>query len=466
MSLKSPILGPQSVGTSSDIWTQIIGLTIPNVAASLAMFSSVVITTFCVAYEDDAPMLAALGLGNLMGNILGFSVGVGLTSVLDTLVSQAYGAKNFDLASTHLNRARLIVTIAFIPSFLTLFFADSLLLSLGQDPDVSALAAAYTRAFVLGLPAFFYYCCSSAFLRSCQFPNPPLMANVLGTVAHLVLCILLVNKLGWGLWGAGLAMTCNNIVRCVSLEVFLVRNPELKGHAFNSSEIFSYRGIRHFLGLGIPFFIMVSAEWIAYELQSLFAGWVSTEGLAAHVACANVVAIVFMIPNGVSQSLSTLVGASLGEGLPKQSKLFAKKGGFMMLGIACTYGVSVMMFNSSIASMYSSDQTTNSILKSCLILTVFFVVFDAMNTTEASIIRGMGLQTRAAKYQMIGMFGVMLPVGFYLYRYMGIPGIWVGNNAGMLTSALLFLRMIVSADWNECSKRAIREAKAQPHPSI
>lgn len=469
VSLRSPILSPREhykhLPTVADPqvkpggpWAQIFKLAIPNVSSSLAMYSTVVITTLCISRLDDPALLGAFGLGSLIGNVLGLSIGVGLTSVLETLVSQAYGADNMKLASVHLNRARLVVTIAVIPCCFALFFTDSLLLFLEQDPLVSSLAAQYTRSFMIGLPTFFYYSCASSFLRSCQHPHPPLIANIVGSVAHLFVSILLINVWKWGLWGAGLAMSFNSIFRFVILEIFLSWKPELRGHKV-TREMISLRGIRHFLGLGIPSFLLVAVEWVAFELQSVFAGWVSTEGLAAHVAGVNVIAIVFMVPNGISQSLSTLIGASLGEGLPKLGKEFAKKGALLMFGIACCYGFAIWWFTDAIAFLYSTDEVTMNILTTVLAITSVFVVFDAMNTTGAGIIRGLGLQSRAAKYQMMAMFGVMLPVGYILYPHFGVPGIWYGSISGMLVNAFLFLRVVSRADWNECSRRAIQESR-------
>ena len=65
------------------------------------------------------------------------------------------------------------------------------------------------------------------------------------------------------------------------------------------------------------------AEWWAYELQALVAGWVGTEGLAAHVAGANVVTAVFMVAIGIQQATSTLVGFSIGNQKPKNAKEIA-----------------------------------------------------------------------------------------------------------------------------------------------
>ena len=200
--------------------------------------------------------------------------------------------------------------------------------------------------------------------------------------------------------------------------------------------------------------------FVSRRLQAVFAGWVSTEGLAAHVAGVNVIAIAFMVPNGISQSLSTLIGASLGEGLPTLAVDFTKKGCLLMWCVACTYGLGIYLGVDDISRIYSTDPAMRKILTTILVMTSGFVVFDAMNTTLAGVIRGLGLQTRAAKYQAVAMFGVMLPVGYFAYPHWGVPGVWVGSIVGMTVSALLFLSIVRKADYKDCSRRAIREATA------
>ena len=439
-------------------WGQILELAVPNVAANLIMYSTAVVTTLCISSLDQPDLLASFGLGNLIGNVLGLSIGVGLTSVLETLVSQSYGAGNVRLASIHLNRARIVVTAALFPCAICLWYTDQLLLWLGQDPTVCALAATFTRATIPGLLPFFYNCCTSSYLRSCQHPRPPLIANIIGSISHVFVCIYLVNTLGLGMLGAGLATTINNILRFVILEVFLSwKSSELHGHSWDP-ETLSWKGIHHFLGLGLPSFALVFSEWAAFELNSVIAGWVSTEGLAAHVAGINILAIVYMFPYGVSQSLSTLIGASLGEGLPKLAIEFTNKGRWLMFGIACIYGSLIYIYRDGIARIYSTDETMLEILTSLLTLCGGFVIFDAMNTTQAGIIRGLGLQTRAAKYQTFAMFGVMLPFGYIFYHQLGVNAVWWGAMLGMTTSATLFYSLIYHCDYYECSRRAISES--------
>jgi MATE family multidrug resistance protein len=64
---------------------------------------------------DGAVLMGAATLGNMMCNITGFSLAYGLCSALDTLISQAYGAKAYRLTGLYAQRAAVILTLSSIP---------------------------------------------------------------------------------------------------------------------------------------------------------------------------------------------------------------------------------------------------------------------------------------------------------------------------------------------------------------
>eukprot|EP00913_Durusdinium_trenchii_P035685 g33390.t1 len=61
--------------------------------------------------SSTSASLAAVGLGNMMQNCLGLSIGWGLLAALDSLVSQAYGAGNQAVACEQFQRGRFIATL-------------------------------------------------------------------------------------------------------------------------------------------------------------------------------------------------------------------------------------------------------------------------------------------------------------------------------------------------------------------
>ena len=58
---------------------------------------------------------------------------------------------------------------------------------------------------------------------------------------------------------------------------------------------------------------MICFEWWCFELLTLFAGLLSKSELSAQVAIINLIAMMFMIPLGVSFTASSLVGIEIGK---------------------------------------------------------------------------------------------------------------------------------------------------------
>jgi MATE family multidrug resistance protein len=109
------------------------------------------INTMFVGHLNDPAKLAGVGLGNLIINMFGVAIIVGMNGALETLVSQAYGSGNLYMAGVYLNRGRFIVAISFVPIFLILNSGETILVSIGQDPEVSHYAAIYIRTLLPGI---------------------------------------------------------------------------------------------------------------------------------------------------------------------------------------------------------------------------------------------------------------------------------------------------------------------------
>ena len=69
---------------------------------------------------NNITLIAGIGLGTLLVNVAGISITTGVWGGLDTLVSQAFGNKNFYEWGAYLNRCRIVLIAVFIPQALIL----------------------------------------------------------------------------------------------------------------------------------------------------------------------------------------------------------------------------------------------------------------------------------------------------------------------------------------------------------
>ena len=443
---------------------ELLRLALPNAASFIAMHVGPVSTVVFMSGLCDPPALAAIGLGSLVSNVLGFSIGIGLTSVLDTLVSQAIGSGNEDLALIELNRARFIACIVTIPSFVILWLTEPILIFLGQESETSRLAGIYVSCSAIGLLPSFLFFSLAAYLRAARYPEPPLIVNTICSMLHVILAAVFILLFRWGLFGAGVAVSLTAWTRWLMLEFYACRRMQsaccvhlvhllLTAHGRTAL----FKGMRGFLGQAVPSAILMWSEWWAYEAQALIAGWISVPALAANVVCANLVTVTYMIPMGLAQAAATIIGGFLGAGKPQAARDSAVTVISLTLIVMCVLAVSVMSLRERLLQLYGED--VREPLGQALTVVAGFCVVDGIQGVLEGVLRGMRMQKVAVKYKLIAMLLIRLPLGFLFGLVFGggVSGLWFGAVLGMSFSSVVYLSKILHADFSACSVEAMRQ---------
>nr|KAF6458903.1 solute carrier family 47 member 1 [Rousettus aegyptiacus] len=97
--------------------------------------------------------LDAVTLAIAVINVTGISVGFGLSSACDTLMSQTYGSPNKKYVGVILQRSLLVLLLCCFPCWALFLNTQQILLLFRQDPDVSRLTHTYVTIFIPALPA-------------------------------------------------------------------------------------------------------------------------------------------------------------------------------------------------------------------------------------------------------------------------------------------------------------------------
>ena len=160
--------------------------------------------------KDDV-QTAAVGLGNAVVYIFGLAIVVGLNAGLNTFVSQAYGAGQYELCGVYLWRGRIVLIFSIVLISPIFIFSKQILILLKQDPDVSEAASHYMLSLFPGIIMLGFLDLDRNFLTSLNLVEKAMLCQILSPVIHGLVCYYLTITAGYGIVGTGAASFITNM---------------------------------------------------------------------------------------------------------------------------------------------------------------------------------------------------------------------------------------------------------------
>lgn len=158
----------------------------------------------------------------MFANVTGNSVGMGMASALDTLVSQSYGAKQYTLVGLHTQRGMFVLTLLCVPVAVVWLFTEQFLLALQMPHDVSANAGIWTRLLIIGLWPYLMFECLRRYLQGQRVLWPIVVASTVAAVINVVFNVIFVVVLDFQMMGSALATALSNWVSFITLTICIV----------------------------------------------------------------------------------------------------------------------------------------------------------------------------------------------------------------------------------------------------
>ncbi|CAG08942.1 unnamed protein product, partial [Tetraodon nigroviridis] len=241
----------------------------PQILAQFVGFAlGLVSTVFCGhlgKVELDSVSLAITVI-----NVAGISVGVGLSSACDTLISQTFGSRNFQKVGVILQRAVLILLLACFPCWAILINTELILLAVGQEAEVARLAQVYVKIFMPALPATFMYALQIKHLQNQGIIWPQVITGIFVNLLNGLLNYIFLYPLNMGVAGSAVANTLSQFSLMVILYCYTVWTGLYKDTWTGWSKA-CLQDWGSYLSLAIPSMVMMCVEWWTYEIGSFLA---------------------------------------------------------------------------------------------------------------------------------------------------------------------------------------------------
>ncbi|MGA1802514.1 MATE family efflux transporter [Rhizobium sp. HT1-10] len=422
-------------------------LGVPLIGAQLAQLG-INTTDVMIVGRLGAEQLAAMVLSaQFLFTILIF--GSGFSIAVIPMVAQAYGRDDVISVRRSL-RMGLWVSLGYWlvmqPAF---YYSEDILLAAGQKPDVARLAAGYIAIghFAL-LPASLYNV-----IRSLVSAIGRASIVLYVTIAMLVMNALLAYGLvlghfglpAMGLRGAAYVAVAVQTAGFLFIVGYVQSQVETRRY-----EIFvrlwrpDWHALWDVVRLGLPISVTILAEVSLFTAASLLMGRIGTIELAAHGIALQWASIAFMIPLGLSQAATVLVGVAQGRG----DRAGVVRAAITVLILACSLSVTGGILFATMPEYFGSwfldirsPEAPQVLAYAAPLIVVagIFQLVDGLQAIASGLLRGL----KDARVPMIIALVAYWPIGFLLAWVLAFPlglggvGIWLGFLIGLAAAAIM-----------------------------
>uniref|UniRef100_A0A3Q4GVK5 Multidrug and toxin extrusion protein n=1 Tax=Neolamprologus brichardi TaxID=32507 RepID=A0A3Q4GVK5_NEOBR len=410
--------------------------------------------------------LAGMALAMAVIHITSISIGCGLISTFDTLISQTYGSGNLKRVGVILQRGVLILLLACFPCWALLINTQSILLAVKQSMQVARLSQLYVKIYMPALPAAFMYHLQGRYLQNQGIMWPQVISGAMGNVLNAVINYILLSVLDLGIAGSAAA----NAISQYSLAVFLFLCIYIKGLHIPTWDGWSGDCLQEwgtFLHLALPSMLMYCLEWWLYEIAGFLAGVISETELAAQSVVYEVMIVVFF-PVGFSAAASVRVGKALGGGNTEQAKLSSKVSLLCALIVSCFLGAGIGVAKDVIGYIFTTE-SSKTLFSSAeqnqpdVSTEKFYLLFYHPQGVSGGIVRAAGKQKIGALCSLVGYYLIGFPIGVSLMFpvKMGIFGLWAGFLVSAFLQSMFFIAFLCKLNWTKATEEALVRAGVQ-----
>ncbi|XP_044958520.1 protein DETOXIFICATION 16-like [Hordeum vulgare subsp. vulgare] len=430
----------------------------PLAAGGILRSSLQLVSVMFVGHLGELP-LAGASLATSLANVTGFSLLVGMSSALDTLCGQAFGARQYHLLGLYKQRAMLVLALACVPIAVVWANTARILVLLGQDGAIAAEAGAYARWLLPALVPYVPLVCQIRFLQTQSIVVPVMVSSGVTSLNHILVCWVLVHKVGLGSKGAALASavsySTNLAILCLYTRLSGACRSTWTGF---SMEAFAFKELRQFAELAVPSAMMVCLEWWSFELLVLLSGLLPNPKLETSVLsiCLNTGALMFTVPSGLCAAISTRVSNELGAGRPQVARLATIVVICMALFAGSVISITMILLRKSWGYMYSNEEeVVTYIARMIPVLGVSFFI-DGIHTSLSGVLYGCGEQKIGARVNLAAFYlaGIPLAVLLAFVLHLNGMGLWLGIVCGSLTKLVLLVWIVLSINWENESNKA------------
>jgi multidrug resistance protein, MATE family len=425
------------------------GLAMPLAAATVAQFAVGFVDTIMMGHLNTeslaAGALASTTFQMLLTIVTGFVMSVGV------LAAEAHGAQKREQVVGLVRQGMWLSLLLSLPFTALLLQMTPVLKGLGQTDQVVTLAQPYFGAMAIGVLPALGFAMLRGYVSAFSLANVVTVIVVIGT-----LCNISCNYvLGFGKWGfprlelAGFALgSALSYWLMFGLFVgYILRHPQLKQYRFwHSWQHPHVQTLRQLMAVGLPIAVTFFLELGLFLAITYMAGSLGTDVLAAHQIAFQLMALIFMVPIGMAQAVTTRVGLWFGAGdfvAMRRAGWVAIASVMVFLGVSA---IALALFRPALIGLFvdlknSQNASVIALAMNLLLVSAIAQMIDGVQRVTMSALYGLQDTRVPMLLSAFAFWGIGIPMGYALgfQAGWGAVGLWIGQYIGVAIAAIIFV---------------------------
>lgn len=422
-------------------------LGLPLIGGHLAQFAIGLTDTVMLGWYG-VEALAAVTLGHSYFFVL-FLMGAGFGWAVMPMVAAA-AAERDETSIRRATRMGLWASLIFATLAMPLLiWSQPILLALGQETAIAAMAAEYLQVAGWGMIPALMVMVLKSYLAALERTQVVFWITVLAVLVNAGANYALIFG-NWGapelgITGAAIASICTQMVSLVAVVAYalwvLPQHTLFRRFWRPDTEMF-----RRVVRLGVPIALTNLAEVSLFSASAVMMGWLGAVPLAAHGIAIQLAAATFMVHLGLSNAATIRAGNAYG----RRDREHMARGGKVVIAMSLMMSLATITLFLTCAEplislfMEPDDPNRPQILAigtGLLAMAALFQLVDGAQVMALGLLRGVQDTTVPMVMAAVSYWVVGIPASYglgFLLGWEGI-GVWAGLVLGLFFAGILLM---------------------------
>jgi len=395
--------------------------------------------------------LAAIGASFPLIFIL-IALAVGVANGINIVISQYYGAKDFDKVKRAIDTMYIFSFLAgILLTIIGILVSRPVFEMINLPEEIMPHALIYFRIYAGGFVLMFGYYATAAILRGLGDSKTPLYFLIFSTILNIGLDLIFILVWGWGIEGAAIATVISQGFAFLLGAWYLRRKGSIINLQFRNFA-FDKGVFRTAMRVGLPSGLQQSFVAIGGLLLFWIVKDFGTDVIAGYSAAMRIDSLASLPAMQLAAALSTFVGQNIGANRMDRVRRGYILTWWMSSGMAVAVTLAVVLFRTPLMSLFTDDPNVIAAGNDYLVIVcAFYIVFSSMFITNGAL-RGAGATLIPMFITLISIWVLRIPISYVLSREwtgLGEHGIWWGIPVAWGFGALASYAYYLSGKWKK-----------------